>query len=191
MVARIRRGFRSRRFGVRAAWLGGTLAVGVGVVVLAGVLSHLPNGYDKAQSKNADWLNRHGHLPTLKAATLRDIFVFVPIYLLFGLAVIHLARPARPGRGPGGRWWRRFSVPQWALLGALVGGGVADWAETGLFRMSLTRLIASSGTRDVTTLTTVTARFTFLKWTLLGLSLVLLSVNVLGGLPRDREIAGQ
>jgi hypothetical protein len=153
----------------------------VGVVALTWVwtialsaLADLPSGYGGAQSKDGPWLKaRAGRWSEFLQGTTRDLARYVPGYLLFGVLLIGSVVFARRA-GTSGISSRRDRVPALVASSALVIGVAADVVETLLFRHSLTRLIDSSGTADVSTSTSVTLVMTIVKWAALGASLLAL-----------------
>lgn len=111
----------------------------------------LGDGYGNAQAWRAAKLAEQTpeRLRTFRRQAMRDIVLYVPIYLVAGVAYAALVVKGR----------RRQPI----VLGLLAAGGVADWIETVLFRRSLTRLIEGASIDAVDRGTQITAVFTGLK----------------------------
>lgn len=178
----ITEGLRSRHGGVRAAWFVGLIIATFLVVLLAGMVSAFPTDYAWKQDDSASALRRlsAGEWRALRRATLRDMFVFVPIYLLWGLTVAGLVRAARStDQVTPHPWWVRIAKAPRTLVCAVLGLALADLAETVLFRRSLTRLTNTMGAGSVDSLTRATQTFTGLKFVALVTALCLLAYQVL------------
>jgi hypothetical protein len=156
-----------RRVWVRIVWLVALLGVTVGVVVLfAGRVSDLPPGYAWKQFESASKLVQRGdEWRALQRGAVRDLFVFVPIYLVWGLAAAAMVGAAAPtDAGVNARpWWSRVARSRWTLAGAVVFMALADAIETALFHTSLTRLIETEGAGSIDSLVAVTQVFSRLK----------------------------
>ena len=165
-------------------WVRG-LAVGVVVLLtlawtgILALLSDLPTGYGAAQSRNEKWLKDHAPLwSQFRQGTTHDLLRYVPGYLVFGALLIGAVALARRCDEPGlvARHDRALVL---IALAALLIGAAADVVETLLFRHSLTRLIATSGSADVATLTSITWVMTAVKWTALAAFFVVLVAVIL------------
>lgn len=161
-------GFRSRRWPVRAACLVGLLAVSGVVLRLAARIVGLPPGYNNAQTASARSLAAMDHWPALRRGTAKDILLFVPIYVIYGLAVMGVVSPDR----------RRLRMSS-LLVTTMLGVGIADLAETLLFRRSLTRLIGGASASRIEGLTRATRAMTGLKLAFALATVVALAVRVL------------
>ena len=165
-------------------WVRGLAVAGVVLLTLAwtgilALLSDLPTGYGAAQSRNENWLKDHALLwSRFRQGTTNDLVRYVPGYLVFGVLLIGAVALARRGREPG-LSSRHDRIPVLIALALLIIGAVADVVETLLFRHSLTRLIATSGSADVATLTSITWVMTAVKFTALAAFFVVLVVVIL------------
>lgn len=166
----------------RLGWLVGVTVATVLVMGLGGNLSNLPDGYLGVQDDSASALAAlpEAEWGTLRAAAARDVFIFVPTYLAWGLFVAWMIAAAKSSdaanpRHSGGRLAR---APRTLAITVVV-TAVADWIETGLFYMSLTRLDDGRGEDSIELLTRVTPPFTGLKFVAGGAALVLLVFQVL------------
>jgi hypothetical protein len=171
-------GFRSRSRLVRALCLAAALVV-VGVVVtIAGNAIGLPNGYGSAQSNSATSLaRRSAEWAAFRRGTRDDIALYIPLYLIVGLSTIAVVSP-RPAGVPTTSQRRRLIAPPGVIWLAMFGMGVADLAETLLFRASLGRLIGGATAADIDTLARTTRVLTGLKFVSLAVSLLLLVWHV-------------
>lgn len=177
--------FRSPSRIVRALCLAGALIVAAIVVSIAGRTIAMPTGYGVAQSYPASRLVlRSAEWRTYRRGTVKDIALYIPMYELVGLTVIALVSPARVE--PSGSWQRLIPPPRTTYV-TMVGMGIADLAETLLFRASLTRLIGGATAADITTLTRTTQVMTTLKWASLAVTLGLLVGNVVVRQPSPRS----
>lgn len=172
---------------VRRTWVRvGALVAALVVTSLAlGGLARaigLPDGYNGAQSKSATELALHRHdWASWKRAATRDMYIFVPVDLAAGSGVIGLLlRLNRSGRG---------RPPTRAIFLALVGAGVADGAETALFRRTLEGLGGGEPAASLLTATRVTLVLTCLKWVLAVLTVVLLAKRILSSAPTSGDAA--
>lgn len=161
-------GFRSGSRPVRAACLVGLLAGSAVVLYLAAKVVGLPPGYNKGQTAGAVALAARKDWPALRRGTARDAFLYVPIYVIYGLVVMGVVSPNR--RRPG---------PSRLLVSTMVGVGIADVAETLLFRSSLTRLIGGASASEIDGLTRARTVMTDLKLALALATVVALAVRVL------------
>jgi hypothetical protein len=169
----------SPKLWVRAIAAGGLVLLTLAWTGILALLSDLPKGYGAAQSRNERWLKDHAFLwSQFRHGTTNDLLRYVPGYLVFGVLLIGAVAWARRG-GEEGFSSRHDRVPAFAALALLVIGAVADVVETLLFRQSLTRLIATSGSADVATLTSITWAMTAVKWTALAAFFVVLVVMIL------------
>jgi hypothetical protein len=165
-------------------WVRGLAVAGVVLLTLAwtgvlALLSDLPTGYGAAQSRNEKWLKDHAPLwSQFKQGTTHDLLRYVPGYVVFGVLLIGAVAWARRGSESGlvAHHDRALLV---IAVAALIIGAAADVVETLLFRHSLTRLIATSGSADVATLTSITWVMTAIKWTGLAAFFVALVVVIL------------
>ena len=165
-------------------WVRGLAVAAVVLLTLAwtgilALLSDLPTGYGAAQSRNEKWLKDHASSwSQFRHGATNDLLRYIPGYLVFGVLLIGAVAWARRGRAPG-LSSRHDRVPVFTALALLVIGAVADIVETLLFRQSLTRLIATSGSADVETLTSITWVMTAVKWTALAAFFVALVAVIL------------
>ena len=120
----------------------------------------------------AEWSSFH-------ASSWRDMVIYVPVYVALGTLIILSVRPHY--RKLSKSWLLKVlhikDVPRvslWAMI-ALVGAGLADIAETALFRESLRRLREFHETADIDTLTVLTRWMTLAK-VVLGLTTSVLLV---------------
>ncbi len=173
---------RSPHWWVRLMGLIGLLLATALVMDFAGRVSHLSYGYGKTQDDSASQLAllTQERLIELRAATIRDIFRYVPFYLVSGLALAGMVAATRSADEADARhWWGRLAKAPRTIAIAVVAAAVADVIETVLFRTSLTRLIDGGGEDSVELLTRITAPFTRFKFAALGAGLVLLCYQVL------------
>lgn len=142
------------------------LAASAGVLgVLAG-LADFPPDFNDAQSASANELLRHPDRWSAWSDTAtRDLVLFIPGYVLWGVAAIAWAT-----------WPRRLT---YGSCGFMLAAGAVDVVETVLFRRTLDRLMQGATESQVSTLTSVTGVATTVKWTCAGLAIGLLIVGVL------------
>jgi hypothetical protein len=167
-------------------WVRCVAAVGVVLLSLAwtgllAAIADIPSGYGAAQSRDQIWLEEHStDWSIFKLGTSRDLSRYIPGYLIFGvLLIVVIVAARRPEAAIAARGDR---VPALIALGTLLVGAVADVVETLLFRRSLTRLLATGGSTDISNLTSLTATMTVIKWVGLAASYVTLIVLIV--LPR-------
>ena len=155
---------------------------------LAGRLSDLPDGYGGKQDDSVRVASLSEDQPekqlkewsTLRAATARDIFVYVPIYLVWGLALAAIVAAAKSKKeSSAGQWWVRIVKAPRTIAIAVIVTAVTDLIETALFRTSLTRLVDGGGAASIELLTRVTAPLTRLKYVAGAAAFVLLVIQVL------------
>ena len=156
---------------------------------LAGRLSDLPDGYGGKQDDSASELaslskdqpeEQLKEWSTLRAATARDIFIYVPIYLVWGLALAAIVAAAKSKEeSSAGQWWVRIVKAPRTIAIAVIVTAVTDLIETALFRTSLTRLVDGGGAASIELLTRVTAPLTRLKYVAGAAAFVLLVIQVL------------
>ncbi len=172
-------GFRSPSWVVRAACLTGLVAASGAVLTVAADAVGLPKGYNKAQTAGAAALAAPQDWAVLRRGTARDIGLYVPLYLAYGLAVMGIVSPAprRPEAAP--HWWSRLPRTSPALTAAMVGIALADVGETVLFRASLTRLLAGGGEPQIRSLVRAREGGTAAKLGFAALVLLMLAVRVL------------
>jgi hypothetical protein len=175
------RGLRSRDRRIRAAWLAGLVLATFVLVGLAAVVSDFPPGYGGKQGDSASELaRRSSEWSALRRGTARDLFPFIPSYLLWGLAMAGMVRAARSTeRETSYPAWVRLAKAPRTLVCAILGFTLADVVETVLFRISLTRLIDTDGAASIESLTRVTQVFFVLKFIALAIALALLAFQVL------------
>ena len=168
----------SRRLMVRFAALVALLLATAIVLWVGGKLSGLPAGYGNTQNDSASQLLQRsaGEWSTLRRGSAKDLLIFIPIYVLWGLGVTALIRatPRRTWQG-----WARVVLSPVTLAGAVIALAVADVTETVLFRASLTRLIDTNGGAEIDGLTDATQAFFWLKFAAAPTALGLLAVQVL------------
>ena len=184
----ISRPLRSRRLGVRIAWLVGVLGASVLVLWLNDKLSNLPPGYGNKQYKSAsELLKLRDEWTALRRGTTRDLAIYIPIYIGWGLAVAGMVGAAGLTKGGSARrgWARLVRSPR-AIAGAYLVAGLTDVIETLLFRTSLSRLIDTDGAARIDTLTRTTLVFTVLKFLALVAGFVLVVFQVVKG-PESRR----
>lgn len=131
-----------------------------GALILTGVSRILgfPSGYASAQSSTAGELAARSDWSALRRATSRDLFVFIPAYLLVGV---------------GATWWLiRERLHRQVIAGLLALGAVADVVETALFRGSLSELIDGATASEIVTSTSITRVASTIKLLALGLAVV-------------------
>lgn len=161
---------RSRHWWVRAGWLAGVLLASALVLWLAAVVSDLPPGYGPKQyASAAELARRPTEWDALRRGTVRDISRYVPVYLVWGVAVAATVGAAKSKKAGG------------MIAGAVAATAAADVVETVLFRSSLTRLIDSNGTRAIGSLVRATQVFTTLKVVSALAALAMLFFHVLAG----------
>ncbi len=106
------------------AWLAALLLATGAVVLIAGNFSDLPPGYAGKQFESASKLvQRQGEWRALRAAAVRDLSIFVPIYLVWGLAAAGMVGAAAPADASGHvrPWWSRLARSRrTALVGSAV-----------------------------------------------------------------------
>lgn len=166
-------------------WVRCVAAVGAVLLTLAwtgilALIADIPTGYGAAQSRDEPWLAAHpADWSRFRVGTSRDLFRYIPGYFVFGFLLICATVIAR--RPDGHRWaGRRDRLPVLIAAAALLIGALADVVETVLFRRSLTRLLGAPAA-DVSTLTSITAAMTVVKW--VGLAASYLTLIVLMLLP--------
>jgi hypothetical protein len=128
------------------------LALTLLVLGSAALAVGLGDGYGNAQAWRAAKLAEQApeRLRTFRRQALRDIVLYVPIYLAAGVGYAALVVKGR----------RRRQI----VLSLLAVGGVADLIETVLFRRTLTRLLDGASIGAVDRGTQITALFTGLKF---------------------------
>ena len=181
---------RSPHWWVRLGGLVGlTLATVFVLGPLDGRLSNLPDGYGAKQDDSASELaslaqgqpeEQLNEWRTLRAATARDIFIFMPVYLVWGLALAAIVAAAKSKEESSARhWWVRIVKAPRTIAIAIIVAAVTDLIETVLFRTSLTRLVDGGGADSIELLTRVTALFTRLKFVAGCAAFLLLVIQVL------------
>jgi hypothetical protein len=160
--------FRSPELHVRVAAF--VVLVIVGLVVLGGLSAIvLPAGYADQQSWTAcDLPSTTTALDRLARGSVRDLLVYLPLYVAFCLGVV-----AATSRGQRGRCWDR------AAIGAIGAAAVADVLETLLFRATVLRLGNGESCSSVTSMSYFTVVMTWLKWTSVGAFVVVVGIRVL------------
>jgi hypothetical protein len=124
----------------------------------------LSTGYGSAQSRSAVWLADHpSELAGWRASATRDLLLYIPIYLIAGIAAFVVAT-----RHP------------WPSITLLALGALADVAETVRFRGTLDDLIAGRTATELAERASSTAFLTGAKWAFILASVVTLCYAVLG-----------
>jgi|SoiMethySBSTD1v2_1073268.scaffolds.fasta_scaffold132732_4 hypothetical protein len=168
------RAFRSPELHVRVTAF--VVLVIVGLVVLVGLSAIvLPAGYAERQSWTAcDLPSTTTALDRLARGSVRDLLVYIPLYVAFCLGVV-----AVTSRGRRGRSWDR------AAIGAIGAAAVADVIETLLFRATVLRLRDGESCSSVTSISDITVVMSWLKWISVGAFVVVVGIRVL--LPADER----
>jgi hypothetical protein len=155
---------RSPRLWIRAVAAAAIVVIIQLWLVVVGLFADIPPAYGAAQSRDAKWLAQHAdRWAEFKTGTAHDLTRYIPGYAVFAFCLFAVVAAARRGDGP--HWSRLDGIASTSTAALLATGTVADVAETVLFRRSLSRLLGTSGTADVSTLTSITAVFTVIKWT--------------------------
>lgn len=130
---------------------------------IAGWALDLSTGYGSAQSRSATWLADHtGQLGDWRSSATRDLFGYVPIYLVGGSIAYFFAT-----RSP------------WPSITLLALGALADAVETVRFRGTLDDLIAGRPATELLERTSTTALATGLKWGFILASIISFGCSVL------------
>ena len=142
------------------------LAASAGVLRMLARLIDFPPDFNDAQSASANELLRHPDRWSIWSKTAkRDLVLFIPAYVSWGVTAIAWAT------------WRR-PLSSWSC-GFMLAGGAVDVVETVLFRRTLDRLMHGASESQLSTLTSVTATATKVKWACAALAIVLLIAGVL------------
>ncbi|MEO5900820.1 MAG: SGNH/GDSL hydrolase family protein [Ilumatobacteraceae bacterium] len=164
-----------------------TLVVTLGASRLVG----LPSGYGAAQSSSAtDLAGRSTRaLTRLTNGTLRDLCLYIPLYLVFVLGLVVVVSPATATAVRARTWrlWRRGAIRGWLHLtwvtsisvASITAAAVFDVAETLLFRHSLTEVSGGASAAAISTTVDLTTVMTIAKWAAVVVCAVSLIVNVL------------
>lgn len=158
--------FHDRWWPKRVAALIVLIAATVAVLRLLARLIDFPPDFNGAQSAPAEeLLGHHERWSTWRATATRDLVLFIPAYVAWGVSAIAWAT-----------WRRLLSTP---ACGFMLAVGAADVIETVLFRRTLDRLLHGATEDQVSTLTSVTAVATKTKLTCAGVAIALLIAGVL------------
>ncbi len=183
-------GFGSRHPAVRVVTFLALIVATVWLLTQLATLVGLPDGYDASQRATARSLatREMPEVRSLQRGAVRDMGLYVPAYLLYGLIVVLLISPRRSGDGSG-PWWRFgwLTTLTKVTLGLLVATAAADMVETVLFHRSLGRLLDGAGASGIGTLATVTRAMYATKVAFAAATLIVLAVNVFRGPRSDRS----
>ena len=162
-----------QRTSQRVATCVGVIAISAAFLFLVGWLVGLTDGYGWAQAESATKLKARDssqwHL--FYEMAWRDIALYIPIYVAYGIAVILTLRPDPKRTTYTGKVWK------WALcaLGVL---GAVDVAETAMFQWSLRRLKADGVDADISSIASVTGVLTWVKIVMAAVTLIVVCVII-------------